>query len=376
MGRVVLAMAGVVGLISWLAVESAQAVQACSNPNPCAQVSIGGGTGMSGDTVTVDLSFKQGPDDGHPGGIDEIAAIALTVDLGAEGAATPALTLADCTLSAIGLPKAIKPAVAISSFNVVVQNTLCSNGRTHCLCPDPASGITPDAFVNLAIYGPNLQTLSWPIVIPTLPNGQLLTIDLQIGPSVSGTIPLHVLNASTDSQHPKSTALLSIGDRLENDQTCVPIPGTPPCGAPGAVSQVAAIDGSIIVAGPPTPTLVISTPTSTPVPTATAASTATNSPMPTATETETPTATPVDTPTLTATPASSPTATLPAPCVGDCNLDHVVTVDEVLTMVNIALGNASLSECMAGDANGDHRITVDEILTAVTNALNGCGAAR
>jgi hypothetical protein len=59
-------------------------------------------------------------------------------------------------------------------------------------------------------------------------------------------------------------------------------------------------------------------------------------------------------------------------CSGDCNTDQSVTVDEVLTMVNIALGNADMSACGAGDVNGDLQITVDEILTAVNNALNGC----
>jgi hypothetical protein len=41
-------------------------------------------------------------------------------------------------------------------------------------------------------------------------------------------------------------------------------------------------------------------------------------------------------------------------------------------VVNIALGNASLSSCLAGDEDGDERITVDEILGAVNRALNGC----
>lgn len=62
----------------------------------------------------------------------------------------------------------------------------------------------------------------------------------------------------------------------------------------------------------------------------------------------------------------------PAGCVGDCSGDLVVTVDEILTMVNVALGGAPVSACVAGDANGDQLITVDEILTAVNNALNGC----
>ncbi len=59
-------------------------------------------------------------------------------------------------------------------------------------------------------------------------------------------------------------------------------------------------------------------------------------------------------------------------CVGDCGNDDQVTVDEILTMVNIALGNVDVSECDAGDLSQDGQITVDEILTAVNNALNGC----
>jgi hypothetical protein len=67
-----------------------------------------------------------------------------------------------------------------------------------------------------------------------------------------------------------------------------------------------------------------------------------------------------------------PTPT-PISCVGDCGGDGTVTVDEILTMVNIALGNTGVSSCSAGDANHDGQITVDEILTAVNNALNACG---
>jgi hypothetical protein len=49
-----------------------------------------------------------------------------------------------------------------------------------------------------------------------------------------------------------------------------------------------------------------------------------------------------------------------------------VAGNEILTIVNIALGN-TITACEAGDANHDGQITVDEILTAVNNALNGCG---
>jgi hypothetical protein len=53
----------------------------------------------------------------------------------------------------------------------------------------------------------------------------------------------------------------------------------------------------------------------------------------------------------------------------------LVTVGDIITMVDIALGNTAVSECQAGDANGDGTITVDEILKAVNNALNGCGSS-
>ena len=70
--------------------------------------------------------------------------------------------------------------------------------------------------------------------------------------------------------------------------------------------------------------------------------------------------------------AGTPVTPTAAPCVGDCNGNGTVTVDEILTMVNIALGNARVDDCLAGDVNDDGQITVDEILTAVNNALNGC----
>lgn len=59
-------------------------------------------------------------------------------------------------------------------------------------------------------------------------------------------------------------------------------------------------------------------------------------------------------------------------CVGDCNDDGFVTVDEIVTMVNIALGTTPITACPAADPNGDETVTVDEILQAINAALNGC----
>jgi len=83
-------------------------------------------------------------------------------------------------------------------------------------------------------------------------------------------------------------------------------------------------------------------------------------PTPTATATDTPT----QPPTATATPA--------VPCTGDCDGGTSVTVDELITMVNIALGNADANTCTAGDADNSGTITIDEIIMAVNMALNGC----
>jgi CSLREA domain-containing protein len=80
---------------------------------------------------------------------------------------------------------------------------------------------------------------------------------------------------------------------------------------------------------------------------------------------------PTDTPTPTETPSASPSQTATA-CVGDCNHSDDVTIDEVVTMVNIALGNSLLSACQAGDADGDGVITVNEAIVAVNNSLHGC----
>jgi hypothetical protein len=62
-------------------------------------------------------------------------------------------------------------------------------------------------------------------------------------------------------------------------------------------------------------------------------------------------------------------------CVGDCNGDGQVSIDEVLRGVNIALGNIALADCRALDRNGDGAVTVDEVLAAVAAALDGCDPA-
>jgi hypothetical protein len=65
-----------------------------------------------------------------------------------------------------------------------------------------------------------------------------------------------------------------------------------------------------------------------------------------------------------------------AACAGDCDGDGRVEVAEVVTLVNIALGDAPLSSCPAGDLDHNDRITVDELVAAVSNVLQGCAGSE
>lgn len=69
-------------------------------------------------------------------------------------------------------------------------------------------------------------------------------------------------------------------------------------------------------------------------------------------------------------PTSVPASTIP--CLGDCAGDEQVTVDDLITGVNIALGELPRSACPAFDLAGDGAVTVDEILQGVNKVLNGC----
>jgi hypothetical protein len=63
----------------------------------------------------------------------------------------------------------------------------------------------------------------------------------------------------------------------------------------------------------------------------------------------------------------------PAPsCTGDCNGDGEVTINELISGVNIALGSAPLSQCPAFDPSGDGSVAINELIAAVGAALEGC----
>lgn len=68
-----------------------------------------------------------------------------------------------------------------------------------------------------------------------------------------------------------------------------------------------------------------------------------------------------------------PTPTIGAgSCTGDCDGNVSVTVDEILRSVNIALGVVELAECPNADSNDDRMVSVDEIVIGVTMAIGQC----
>jgi len=76
---------------------------------------------------------------------------------------------------------------------------------------------------------------------------------------------------------------------------------------------------------------------------------------------------------------NTPTPTpIPPLCIGDCNRDGTVTVDELITGVNMALGRISPRSCDAfcvpGCTGGPGLglVTVDCVIRGVNNAIDGC----
>jgi hypothetical protein len=62
-------------------------------------------------------------------------------------------------------------------------------------------------------------------------------------------------------------------------------------------------------------------------------------------------------------------------CAGDCDGDGEVGIEELITLVNVALERADISVCRAGDVNADGAISIDEIIAGVNGALDNCAGA-
>lgn len=65
-------------------------------------------------------------------------------------------------------------------------------------------------------------------------------------------------------------------------------------------------------------------------------------------------------------------ASAQVPCLGDCNGDGRVAINELIIGVNIALNVSPASACPAFDPDGNGSVVISDLVTAVNNALNGC----
>src|SRR5262245_3841746 len=154
----------------------------------------------------------------------------------------------------------------------------------------------------------------------------------------------------------------------------------PPGGGPTATSTATNAATATRTA---TATLPPLSPTHTATALNTATATHTSVASPSITRTSTATATPT-TALATATASHTPTATAPPPsptptetptvvaCVGDCNGDGEVGINELILGVNIALGNQPLNACRAFDPSGNGSIEINELIAAVNSSLSGC----
>ncbi len=59
-------------------------------------------------------------------------------------------------------------------------------------------------------------------------------------------------------------------------------------------------------------------------------------------------------------------------CIGDCDDDFAITVDELISGVRIALGMDALSTCPVFDRDGDDRVAIGELIAATRASLDGC----
>ncbi len=70
-------------------------------------------------------------------------------------------------------------------------------------------------------------------------------------------------------------------------------------------------------------------------------------------------------------PTPRPLAACPT-CRGDCNADGVVTVDDLVRAVRVALGEIDADTCSLVDRDNDGAADIAELMAAVDTALNGC----
>lgn len=69
---------------------------------------------------------------------------------------------------------------------------------------------------------------------------------------------------------------------------------------------------------------------------------------------------------------STTTIAIRVRCAGDCSDDEMVTVDELVHGIDIALGGHPIDDCPLADGDGDGTVSISDLVAAVDSAVNGC----
>jgi hypothetical protein len=62
-------------------------------------------------------------------------------------------------------------------------------------------------------------------------------------------------------------------------------------------------------------------------------------------------------------------------CIGDCDDDRHVQLNEILVLVSISMQNASIARCTAGNSSAEAVVSVDELIRVIRSALLACPTA-
>jgi CSLREA domain-containing protein len=234
----------------------------------------------------------------------------------------------------------------------VVFGAACNGGTGLCVTFTPTPTNSPTASASQTSTATATSTPA-----PTSPNSPTAT-PVSTSTATATGVDLTPTQTATPTGTGSASESPTLTPTTPSTATSTESPATESPGTTATVTPTATTTSLI------TPS-VTSTATATDTATATATVVTAETPTVTASLTTTPTATPSPS----ETPSASPT---PTPCAGDCDDSGDVSVAEVITMANIALGTALPSTCLPGDLNGDAQITIDEILAAVGNSLAGC----
>ncbi|MGH7790505.1 MAG: hypothetical protein ACRERC_26830 [Candidatus Binatia bacterium] len=266
--------------------------------------------------------------------------------VGYSGSGAPPEVLFDG--SAHGVPEALD----LDAADVLADGRLLVSFDAAGTVPGAAGPIAfEDEDVLLFTSGPDSWEMLWDA---STFDAELARADLDAIASaeLSGPIPTAT---STSGQTPMSTPSATATATATVPGTAQSTPTVtatmPTATATVATTMLTATATATVAATMPTVTATVATPG----PTATATGVVT-----------------VPTSTATADIAATPTRTAGIICVGDCNGNRAVAINELIFAVGVALGNNTIDQCLSVDANRNGIVAINELVQAVSNALSGC----